>query len=167
VNPVHRLAALAPALFLCACASTGDYPSLAQRPVERAQGMFAPDTPEPAPAPPATPSADLVARLADLQRDAASLHAQFVQAAPAATRLAAAAGGTGSDSWASAQVALADLDSLRSRVAVSLADLDALWVDSTVESGPRDAIGAARDSVQALVAQEDDVLARLRSRVGA
>jgi hypothetical protein len=64
-------------------------------------------------------------------------------------------------------VALADLDSLRSRVAVSLAELDALWVDSNVDGGPRDAIGAARDSVEALVAQEDEVLARLRARVGA
>ena len=167
MTSVYRLAALAPALFLCACASTGDYPSLAQRPVERAQGTFTPDTAEPAPAPPPAPSADLLARLADLQRDATSLHAQFVEATPAATRIATAAGATGSDSWASAQVALADLDSLRSRVAVSLAELDALWVDSTVETGPRDAIGAARDSVQALVAQEDEVLSRLRGRVGA
>jgi hypothetical protein len=152
-------------LLLAACASPGDYPSLAQRPVERVEGAFATDVPEPAPVPPPAPSADLVARLADLQRDAASLHAQFVEAAPTATRLATAAGATGSDSWASAQVALADLDSLRSRVAVSLADLDALWVDSTVEAGPREAIGAARDSVETLVVQEDEVLARLRGRV--
>jgi hypothetical protein len=156
-----------PAVLLAGCASTSDYPSLAPRPVERNEGAFATDTPEPAPAPPPAPSADLVARLAQLQRDASSLHAQFVAAAPAATRLASAAGATGSDSWASAQVALADLDSLRSRVAVSLADLDALWVDSTIEAGPREEIGAARDSVEAMVAQEDEVLARLRSRVGA
>jgi hypothetical protein len=156
-----------PAVLLAGCASTSDYPSLAPRPVERIEGAFATDTPESAPAPPPAPSADLVARLAQLQRDASSLHAQFVAAAPAATRLASAAGATGSDSWASAQVALADLDSLRSRVAVSLADLDALWVDSTIEAGPREEIGAARDSVEAMVAQEDEVLARLRSRVGA
>jgi hypothetical protein len=154
-------------LLLAACASPGDYPSLAQRPVERVEGAFATDVPEPTPVPPPAPSADLVARLADLQRDAASLHGQFVEATPTATRLAAAAGSTGSDSWASAQVALADLDSLRSRVAVSLADLDALWVDSTVEAGPREVIGAARDSVEALIVQEDETLARLRSRVGA
>jgi hypothetical protein len=166
VNLYRLLASLAPAMLLAACASPGDYPSLAQRPVERVEGAFPTDTPEPSPAPPPAPSSDLVARLADLQRDASSLHNQFVFAAPAATRLVAASGAKGSDSWASAQVALADLDSLRSRVAVSLADLDALWVDSNVEGGPRDAIGAARDSVESLVAQEDEVLARLRGRIG-
>jgi hypothetical protein len=167
VNLPRLLASVGPAMLLTACASAGDYPSLAQRPVERIEGKFDTDSPEPAPAPPPAPSADLVARLADLQRDAASLHARFVESSPAATRLAAAAGARGSDSWASAQVALADLDSLRSQVAVSLAELDGLWVDSNVEGGPREAIGTARDSVEALVAQEDEVLARLRSRVGA
>ncbi|GGD97353.1 hypothetical protein GCM10011515_16410 [Tsuneonella deserti] len=162
----RRPFAIALAMTVSACASSGDYPSLAQRPAERVGGLFEPDTPEVIPSPPPAPSADLVARLAQLQRDAASLHAQFNAAAPAATRLAGAAGGTGSDSWASAQVALADLDSLRSRVAVSLAELDALWVDSTVEAGPRDAIGSARDAVEGMVRQEDEVLARLRSRVG-
>jgi hypothetical protein len=165
VNAYHTLVALAPATLLAACASTTDYPSLAQRPVERVEGAFATEVSAPTPTPPPALSADLAARLADLQRDASSLHAQFVDAAPTATRLAAAAGPTGSDSWASAQVAVADLDSLRSRVAVSLADLDALWVDSKLENNPREAIGAARDSVEGLVAQEDQVLARLRSRV--
>lgn len=166
MNICRIAASLAPAMVLAACASTGDYPSLAQRPVERAGGTFATGTPPAVLAPPPAPSADLLARLAELQRDAASLHAQFVDATPAANRLAAAAGAKASDSWASAQVALADLDSLRSRVAVSLADLDSLWVDANVEGGPREAIGSARDSVQALVAQEDELLARLRSRVG-
>jgi hypothetical protein len=167
VTALSRLFALAPAILLAGCASQGDYPSLAQRPVERVEGTFTPATPEPAPAPPPAPSADLLARLTELQRNAFTLHDEFVAATPAATRLAEAAGGTGSDSWASAQVALADLDSLRSRAAVSLAELDALWVDSTVEAGPRDAIGAARDAVEGLVRQEDEVLARLRARVGA
>lgn len=165
MKPVARLLALAPTLLVAACASDGDYPSLAQRPVERVGGAFEADAAAPAPAPPPAPSADLVARLTSLQRDAASLHTQFTAAAPAATRLAAAAGATGSDSWAGAQVALADLDSLRSRVAVSLAELDALWVDSTVEQGPREAIAVARDAVEAMVAQEDETLSRLRARV--
>ena len=166
MNICRLFTSVGPAMLLTACASAGDYPSLAQRPVERVEGAFAADTPQPAPAPPPIPSADLVARIAGLKRDANALHAQFVEVAPAATRIATAAGAKGSDSWANAQVALADLDSLRSRVAVYLADLDALWVDANVERGPRDAIGPARDSVQALVAQEDEVLARLRARVG-
>ena len=161
-----RLIVLAPIVLLGACASQGDYPSLAQRPAERVAGTFAPEPGEVAPAPAPAPSADLVARLAALQSAAKSLHAQFSDAVPAARRLAAPSGGTGTDSWASAQVALADLDSLRSRTAISLADLDALWVDSTVEAGPRDVIGAARSEVEALVMQEDEVLAQLRGRVG-
>lgn len=166
VNVSARFFALSFALLATACASTGDYPSLAQRPVERVGGSFPADNAQTAPAPPAAPSADLIARLAELQRDAASLHAQFVAATPAATRLARAAGGTGSDSWAAAQVALADLDSLRSRAAVSLAELDALWVDSTVGGGPREAIGLARGAVESVIAQEDEVLAGLRGRIG-
>lgn len=163
---IQRLVALAPAILLTACASGGDYPSLAQRPAERIEGTFATDTVVAAPVIPEVPSADLLSRLAALQGDAASLHAQFNAATPAVTRLTGAAGGTGSDSWASAQVALADLDSLRSRVAVSLSELDKLWVDATVEAGPRESIGAARAAVESMVAQEDDVLARLRGRVG-
>ena len=158
--------ALLPALLLAACAGSGDYPSLAQRPAERAEGTFETPPAEEVAAAPA-PSADLIERLAGLRRDAAARHAEFTAALPAARRLAAAAGATGSDSWASAQVALADLDSLRSRAAVALADLDAMWVDSTIELGPRDAIGAVRDEVESLVRQEDEALARLRARVGA
>ncbi len=159
-------AALLLSALLAACASSGDYPSLAQRPAERAQGSFATDPAQVAPLPPPAPSADLVARLAALRRDAAGHHAQFMAALPAAQRAAASAGATGSDSWASAQVALADLDSQRSLTAVPLADLDALWVDSTIEAGPREAIGAVRDEVEALVRSEDEALGRLRARVG-
>lgn len=159
-------AALLLSATLAACASSGDYPSLAQRPAERAQGSFAADPVEVAPAPPPAPSADLVARLAALRRDAAGHHAQFMAGLPSARRLAAAAGPSGSDSWASAEVALADLDSLRSQTAVALADLDALWVDATIEPGPREAVGTVRDEVESLVRAEDEALRGLRARVG-
>ena len=151
--------------LLAACATPGDYPSLAQRPAERVEGVFAPDTSEPTAPTPIAPSAALAARLAASVGAAEEGHREFVGATPAAERLARAAGGTGSDSWAAAQVALANLDSIRSRVAVSLADLDTLWVDATVEPGPREAIGSARARVEALVAQEDAVLAQLRGRL--
>ena len=153
-------------MLLAACASAGDYPSLAQRPAERVEGTFAPGAAETEPAPPPAPSADLVVRLENLRREALARHREFTAALPAAQRLAAAAGSTGSDSWASAQVALADLDSLRSRAAVSLADLDTLWVDATLDGGAREAIGATRSEVESLVRQEDEALASLRARVG-
>jgi hypothetical protein len=165
VTTIRCLPPLVFAALLSACASSGDYPSLAQRPAERAQGTFTPDAAEPAPPPPVAPSANLVARLSELRSQAEAAHAEFVRAAPAAERLASAAGSRGSDSWAAAEVALADLDSIRSRVAVALADLDTLWVDSTIEPGPRESIGAARSAVEALVAEEDAMLARLRGRV--
>ena len=162
-----RPLALAPLAILAGCASAGgDYPSLAQRPAERVQGTLTPDTAAEAPPPPAPPSADLVQRLASLRQEASARHAEFTAALPAAQRLANAAGGRGTDSWASAEVALADLDSLRSRAAVPLADLDALWVDATVEDGRRDVIAPVRDEVESLVRREDEALAALRARVG-
>lgn len=163
-----RLLSLAPLMLTAACATSGTYPSLAQREAERVAGAFEPDTAEPAPPQPVAPSADLAVRLATLQKQASDLDARFRAATPAVERLAAAAGSSGSDSWAAAQVALADLDSLRSQAAVVLADLDLLWADATLEQGsPREAIGAAREAVQAMIRSEDEVLARLRGRVGA
>ncbi|MGX7952036.1 hypothetical protein ACWPM1_05655 [Tsuneonella sp. HG249] len=152
--------------LLGACASaSADYPSLAQRPAERAQGTFTPDAGALAPPPPVLPSADLAARLADLLRQAEATHAEFRNATPGAQRFASAAGSRGSDSWAAAEVALSDLDSIRSRVAVAMADLDALWVDATLEGGAREAIGSVRGSVEALLAEEDAILARLRGSI--
>lgn len=150
--------------LLSACATSGAYPSLAQRDAERVKGTFEPDTAEVAPPPPVAPSADLAVRLESLVRQASEAHAEFRTATPAAERLAGAAGATGSDSWAAAQVALADLDSLRSRAAVALTDLDALFIDATLEAGPREAVGSARASVEAMLIEEDTVLARLRGK---
>jgi hypothetical protein len=164
VNLIKALIPIAP-FALAACATSGEYPSLAQRPAERAQGTFTAEAAEPAPPPPVLPSADLAARLAELQRQAESAHGEFRRAAPAAQRLANAAGSRGSDSWASAEVALSDLDSIRSRAAIALADLDTLWVDATLEGGAREAIAVVRSSVEALIAEEDAVLARLRGRI--
>lgn len=157
--------AFLPALLLAACTTPGDYPSLAQRPAERVEGTFTPDTAEPAAPAPVAPSPDLAARLAEAVSAAEATHREFQAAITGAERLAGAAGATGSDSWAAAQVALADLDSIRSRIALTLADLDTLWVDSTIEPGPREAIGTARSTVEALVTREDTVLARLRGRL--
>jgi hypothetical protein len=153
--------------LLGACASSGDYPSLTERPVERVEGSFSAETAASEPAPAPAPSADLVQRLAALRTDAETAHGAFTRAVPAAERLATASESTGSDSWASAQVALADLESLRSQAAVSLAELDLLWIDTTVEGAPRDAIAETLGAVLALVRDEDETLARLRGRVGA
>ena len=166
MTAASRLLAIVPIAMLAACASSGDYPSLAQRPAERVEGTLAPDTAAAAAIAPAPPSADLVQRLAALRQEASARHGEFIAALPVARRLADAAGGRGTDSWASAEVALADLDSLRSRAAVPLADLDALWVDATVDDGARDTIGPVRDEVESIVRREDEALGALRARVG-
>lgn len=159
--------ALALTLSLSACATSqaGAYPSLEQRPAERVSGTLQPTPPSAEPAPPPAPSADLASRLAALEGDARSAHAAFTRAAPAAERLAIAAGATGTDSWAAAQVALADLDSLRSSAAIALSDVDILFIDAAVGGGNAAAIAVVRQSIEALVAEEDRILARLRGRL--
>ena len=163
--------AVPPALPLCAaillagCAGSGDkYPSLAIRDVERA-GYFdaGPATP---PEPRQPPSGAVLEQVAQLRTEAAAAHWRFLAAVPGARRLANAAGrAVESDSWAAAQVALADLESKRSQAAVPLGDLDLLFVDATLANVERTAIAAAREEVVALVAEEDAVLADLRGRV--
>lgn len=163
---LRKLAPPLLALALCACASTSDrYPSLAIRDAERVQGAFEPDTAEAPEVVPSPPSADLLGRLSQLRQAASGAHREFVSAVPAAQRLAAAAGGIGSDSWASAQVALSSLDGARSKAAVPLGDLDVLFIDATIAADQRQAIGEARDEVLRLIAEEDAVLARLRQRL--
>lgn len=160
-----RIAPLLVAVPLAACASGGgDYPSLAIRDAERVQGSFEPAASGEAPPAPAAPSADLTERLAQLRTEAASAHQAFLDAAPGARRAVAAGRGAGveSDSYAEAQVALADLDSHRSRAAVSLGDLDLLFADATLAFEIREPIAAARDEVTAMIAEEDAVLAELR-----
>lgn len=165
-----RALALAAMPFLAACASTGErYPSLAIRDVERAQGQFepAPASPLDVPRVPTGATGPLADRLKALTARAAASHQAFTDAAPAATRRAAAAAGmaVGSPAWAAAQVALADLDSARSNTAITLADLDTLHIAAAVQAEELAAIEAARQKVLALVSDEDALLARLRAQV--
>ncbi len=159
------------AFLLAGCASTASdrYPSLATRDVERAEGTFEPvETPAlDVPAVEVEDAANLPERLAALVAQARSAHASFVEAVPAAERRVAAADGAsvGTDSWAAAQVALADLDSARSTAAIALGDLDILFAAATVQAEDASAIAAAREAVIALVSEEDTVLERLRARV--
>ena len=155
---------------LAACATPDDkYPSLAIRDVERAQGQFEPvaSTPLDVPQVPIPANGPLGERLAALESAASAAHSAFLDSAPRATRLASAAAGAavGSDDWATAQVALADLDSARSRSAVTLADLDTLMVASAVQAEDVSAIEVVRQQVLAQVGEEDEILARLRAQV--
>lgn len=158
------------ASLIGACTSGGgNYPSLAVRDVERAEGQF--DTSEPARLDVPRVEVDLTggldARLAGLVSAAEEAHVAFTEVAPRATRLVSAASGSsvGSDSWAAAQVALAELDSARSRAAVPLGDLDMLYTSARVAAEDTTTIETARNRVLALIEEEDATLAQLRAQL--
>lgn len=163
-----RIAPLLLAAPLAACAAgSADYPSLAIRDAERVEGSFEPAAPAEAPPPPAPPSADLLGRLSQLQAQASSAHRAFLEAAPGARRAVFAARGAAveSNAYADAQIALADLDSHRSRTAVALGDLDLLFAEATLAFELRAPIAEVRSEVAALIAREDAVLAELRGAI--
>ncbi len=166
------------------CSDSGSaYPSLASRPVERLTDTAptAPATPDPGATAAAAvaPSAELAARLSDLVAQARSAQRDFADKQAAAERLISAAGAApaGSDPWARATQALSGVESARSLTAQPLSDLDRLDVEDRMHgaqlgadgnSAPRPdttAIAQARDTVSALVAQEDAALARLDGRL--
>lgn len=172
---VRFLALLLP-LGMAACSGSGGYPSLATRDVERQAGRPSGsgtpaqgDSTTPLPAlPPA--SADLVTRLAGLVKVAQEADGRFQSNRPAAERAVAAAGSTGSDSWSTASVALAKLESSRSSAMTALAELDVLYADARdkapVEESPTSgAIGEARAQVAALVDAQDRLIGSLASRL--
>lgn len=162
--------ALSLIVALGACASSGeDYPSLAIRDAERGEGTFEAPEPRRLDVPPVEVdlTGGLDARLSSLVAGAREAHGDFLEARPRAEQLVAAASGSavGSDSWAAAQVALAELDSARSRAAVPLGDVDAIYTAARVSAEEVTAIEAARDEIIALVRLEDAVLADLRGRI--
>lgn len=164
-----RPALLALALSGCAGTGTDGYPSLAIRDVERVEGSFEPAPSQQLDVPPVEVdlSGGLDARLAALLAQAREAHATFAAAQRGAEKLVGAAAGAdiGSDSWAAAQVALADLDSARSVAAIALGELDIIHAAASIQAEDASAIDVARGQVIDLISEEDSVLERLRSRV--
>lgn len=161
------------ALVLTGCTSSADYPSLARRDVERIKGSSEPVAPEP-PLPELTapPSTELEARLDGLVQRAEAAHRRFAAMRPRTEQLVGAArnSAVASESWSVASVALADLGSQRSDAMIALAELDQLYAAERIdhfetESRVALAIGAAREKVSTLVAEEEDVLAKLGARM--
>jgi hypothetical protein len=156
----NRALLLLPLLAGCATPSE-EYPSLALRDAERVTGSFEPAAPAPY-VPPPTPAA-VLGRLDQLAVDAASAHRDFLAEAPAASRTIEAASGAefGSDAWAAGSVALAGLESSRSKAMIALADLDRLMVDAGIEGGELVRIVAVRDTVTAQVNEENATIETL------
>ena len=164
VSPHSIGGLLAATCLLSACAGESSrYPSLDIRPAERIQGTANPVAPIDVPQTPAV-SGQTLTEITDRARSA---HADFLAAAPGAQALAAAASGSepGSNEWASAQVALADLDSARSNAAISLGELDILYMDARLSNQRLDEIDSARAAVLAMLTDEDQILAELRAGV--
>jgi hypothetical protein len=161
-------------LLVAGCATGRDdgFPSLARREAERVVGIVRPVE---APAKPTTVPPQTGSAIANLRRQALEAHRRFQGRRPAAAALAAAAQGAAvaSESWSVAQVALADLDSMRSEAMIPLADLDRLYIVAataaalTAGSAELDAVAAVRDEVSGWIAEEDAALAALRSRLRA
>lgn len=160
----QRLLLLLSPLSLAACsAPQGDFPSLQIRAAERID----PTAEQPA-LPPAAPiPADLLARAERLKGEAEAADAGFQRLAPGATVAAQAARGAAaaSDPWADAQIAIAMLDSQRSKTASALAELDILYADRAMALESRDEIDVARQAVAKILAGQDATLARLKGMI--
>lgn len=130
------IAALVVLSTAAACKAPRDdgYPSLLPRPIEK-RGFA---EPAPRPAPVATPDAALDAAVARQRTALARARAAFGGQADAAERLAARARGAaaGSEPWIAAQVALAELDTLRGGTAGALANIERLAIDRAAEGNP-------------------------------
>ncbi len=151
-------------MALSACASDSGQlppPSLAIRDIERVSGQFEVET-QPESSGPSPTSMETLADVESLLVRAQDSHKEFLAAVPGAERAVRAAGaGPESNSWASAQVALADLDSHRSVTAIALGEIDLFYVDATLNFVQRERIADVRESVVEIVEEEDSVLARL------
>ena len=160
---------LSPAL-LAACAQSGSFPSLAPRPAERAAA--APQPGDPAAAEPAPPAADpaLTARLDQLVAAARQGQQAFGAALISAQGAIARAGAPRSESWIEAQLALSRLEAARSPSVTAQSDLDALVRERNGGGAPPTeadaaAIAAAAEQIRALVAAQNEELARLSARL--
>ena len=150
--PQRLLIALACAAT-AACASGPDaYPSLAIRDAERVSGTLQPAQPYVP-----TPAAPVVLQNAQTLVDQAEgAHESFRRQLNGARNAAQAArgAGMGSERWAVASVAIAGLETERSRAMIALADLDRMAVAAATEGGALDELAAAQARVDAIVAQQ-------------
>ena len=153
------------AVLLTGCAADTDrYPSLAIRDFERVQGTFEVADQEEFD-PPAPASANKLAEAVDLLSRAKLEHQSFVAFLPEVEQLLVAANGLGPEdnAWAEGQMAFAQLNTTRSRLAIILSDLDLMFADTSLSYQELDEIEAARESVRVLVAEEDEILTALIS----
>lgn len=150
-------------LALGGCAAKGTFPSLAPRAVERLS------MDEPVRTPPAVPEdAQLEARIAALVSEARQGEAEFQAALGPARARVGRAGGSGSESWVEAQVAVSRLQAARAQTARALTTLDALSVEranAPTNAGQFQLLLAAVETVTALAEAQQATIDGLRARL--
>jgi Meckel syndrome type 1 protein len=161
-----RLFLLAPALVAAAgCAEKGAFPSLAQRPAERAYEAERDAVEAPSPARPDDPA--VARRAAELIAEAEAGQAEFERAAGPARAAVARSGAVNSDSWIEGEQAVSRAASAQARTGRALADLDRYAADRTNSTTLSEADAARlRDAVarvQALADAQAAEVARLEA----
>jgi hypothetical protein len=163
-------AAIALGLSLSACAgTTGGYPSLAPREIEKT-AKTAVDEPPPAPRVLAPSRPERVDRIRGLVAKAQSSTARFAKAGSESGGAVLRGGAAGSDSWVLAQMALSRIEATRFPVTEALSGLDNIRRELLNEGLSEDdaIIDDAVKAVEAInTAQQQEInrlSARLRSR---
>ncbi|MBB4641408.1 hypothetical protein [Rhizorhapis suberifaciens] len=160
------------ALFLAGCAggTSGDYPSLAKRPIESSGSEVA--SPAPTEVQEDTALAKEVGELvAKARAGAVSFDAGLAGARERVNKAAGAS--VSSESWVAAELAISTLESERYDSVSALASLDTLYVKrmNAIAGGEAlggdDLINRARTDIIAIVDRQNDVLDELRNRLAA
>ena len=162
------LAAIA-ALTLGGCASaSGDFPSLAKRPYEKANPVEEVAVAETLTT---TLSADLQRQVDALLSRSSMAHAAFENALPSVRATIQSAGNpvTGSESWANAHTALSRTDSLRADSVAALGEIDRLVArerEKGADSGLVALLTAPQQTIAGRVTAENAEVERLTQLIG-
>jgi len=154
---------LIPCILAAGCATGGEFPSLAPRPVEQL-AFEEPIKVDPAVA--ADPA--LRGRAAAILAQARASDGAFERAYARAVPLVRAAGESGSDSWLIAQEAISRAEAARAGTTRALTELDLLLAEQSDDPTNQAVWGelqAARDATESLAADQRRRLAGLKGSV--
>lgn len=152
------------ALSVTACATGGEFPSLAPRPVERLSFEEPVKVDPPVAADPA-----LRSRAAALLAEARAGDAAYERAYADALARVRAAGAIGSDTWVQAQEAISRVEAARTTTTGALSDLDLLISEQSSEAVNAELwaeIARMRDAAEALAAEQARRLDQLKASAG-
>jgi len=112
-------------------------------------------------------SGEVLGNLAKYRTDAAASHQRVLEAAEAARAPLTAARGKemGGDEWSIASIALADVEARRSETMIALAEIDLLYVAAQTEGSELGEIVGVLSQVNAMVLEEDRLIAGLRAQL--